>query len=353
MKGIDSMMPVVRKMGVNAYPAPFVDESISGYTIYGYAPLGTEEDEDGWTIEIIHEVGGVKTTRLFKQRWSKRQELLFGEGDFLIELVDGTIVKKENYNVLTAKQIGTDYPTVKRILRAGKLDSSITSLNSAFRNLPYLEYANLTTWDISNVTDLEALFMTSGLKGYNLNGWNVKSITSMRSIFMQCANIKEIDCSIFMGAPTITLYDTFNGCSSVEELDLSMLDVSAVLTLRQLFKDCTSLKTLNLTGWNTSSLNYNDYYTTAQTFSNCVSLEQIIGWVPGTMKCTLDLSSCPLNFESVLVMLNACSDEPKSGAMMTFKSGLYNNFTEEEKNQIDSIRNAKTNAGWTIINMGN
>lgn len=69
--------PVVQTMS-EAMPAPFVDEVSEAEKYYGWAPIGTMEDEDGWRIMKESKEGTV-TKRLYasgsmdyKFRWSER-----------------------------------------------------------------------------------------------------------------------------------------------------------------------------------------------------------------------------------------------------------------------------------------
>ena len=43
MKTSKTTAPVVKLLGVNELPEPFVDEANASTTYYGYAPLGTQQ----------------------------------------------------------------------------------------------------------------------------------------------------------------------------------------------------------------------------------------------------------------------------------------------------------------------
>ena len=42
--------PVIKTLGVDELPAPFVDASTQGTTYYGWAPIGIDEGENGWRL---------------------------------------------------------------------------------------------------------------------------------------------------------------------------------------------------------------------------------------------------------------------------------------------------------------
>ncbi len=81
MKSVKIDAPIVRTFS-EYLPEPFVDET-SGATYYGYAPLGTTEEEEGW--RIIKEIKDETVTkRLYSQgtmdfisAWSKRTEYTY------------------------------------------------------------------------------------------------------------------------------------------------------------------------------------------------------------------------------------------------------------------------------------
>lgn len=71
--------PVVQTMS-EYLPEPIVDNNADGAIYKGYAPLGTDEDTEGWKITKTTTVGSVtrtqyaKGTMEFISAWSKRTE---------------------------------------------------------------------------------------------------------------------------------------------------------------------------------------------------------------------------------------------------------------------------------------
>lgn len=65
-------------------PEPFIDAVGGGVTYYGYAPIQTKEDEEGWRI-VKKVVSGSVTKVLysngsmaFNVKWSDRATLVYG-----------------------------------------------------------------------------------------------------------------------------------------------------------------------------------------------------------------------------------------------------------------------------------
>lgn len=70
--------PVIQTLGVEYLPAPFEEHLQGGDVIYGWAPIGTAETDEGWRIMKETTVGGV-IKRLYAQgsmdfrfKWSER-----------------------------------------------------------------------------------------------------------------------------------------------------------------------------------------------------------------------------------------------------------------------------------------
>lgn len=70
--------PAVQTLGVNIIPEPFIDEADENTTYYGYAPMGTDENAEGWMI-VKKVKSGTVTKALYAQgkmdyvsAWSNR-----------------------------------------------------------------------------------------------------------------------------------------------------------------------------------------------------------------------------------------------------------------------------------------
>ena len=82
MNGKKLDAPAVRNFGVDLMPDPLIDEQDDA-TYYGYAPLGTGEDEKGWLIKKVTKDGTVTKTEYadgvldFVSAWSDRENLVY------------------------------------------------------------------------------------------------------------------------------------------------------------------------------------------------------------------------------------------------------------------------------------
>lgn len=74
--------PVVRTFS-EYLPEPYIDEASDSVKYYGWAPMGTSEDEDGWRIMRETKDGTVtkreyaQVTMDFVSAWSKRTSYVY------------------------------------------------------------------------------------------------------------------------------------------------------------------------------------------------------------------------------------------------------------------------------------
>lgn len=82
MKEVKTNAPIVRTFG-EYLPEPFVDASTEDTTYYGWAPMGTSEDENGWRIMRKKTESGVtkceyaQGTMDFVSAWSERENYTY------------------------------------------------------------------------------------------------------------------------------------------------------------------------------------------------------------------------------------------------------------------------------------
>ena len=149
---------------------------------------------------------------------------------------------------------------------------------------------NFKNWDISNVTNMEKMFLEcNNIKG--ISNWNTSKVNNMSYMFSKCNNIPNIsnwdtsnvkdmsymfnECNII---PDISNWDTSNvklmtglffNCIYLSSLpDLSKWDTYNVEDFSKMFDECKSLQSLpDISKWETSSVKDMSYM-----FHNCWSL---------------------------------------------------------------------------------
>ena len=199
------------------------------------------------------------------------------------------------------------------------------------------------------------------LKHIALNGWDTTNNTSINHIFYYAYNIKSIPW--FDTGNVIDFSWAFRGCESVK--DFPRFNTSNGIYFSSMLRGCNAITSMCLIDttkaeWlnfmfaeneNLESLAIPRIPANAVTnfmLHNCISLTTIT--LSEIISNSLDMSSCPLTADSVLIVLNAL-DLNVIGKTISFKEGLYATYNGEERAAIDAVRNDAVAAGWTVVNM--
>jgi hypothetical protein len=199
------------------------------------------------------------------------------------------------------------------------------------------------------------------LKHIALNGWDTTNNTSINHMFYNAYNIKSIPW--FDTGNVIDFSWAFRGCRLVK--DFPRFNTSNGINFSSMLRGCHAITSMCLIDttkaqWLDSMFAENENLeslaipripanaVTDFMLHNCISLTTIT--LSEIISNSLDMSSCPLTADSVLIVLNAL-DLNVSGKQVAFKTGLYATYTADEKAAIDTARNAAVAAGWTVVNM--
>ena len=135
---------------------------------------------------------------------------------------------------------------------------------------------DISSWDVSNVTDMSNMFYVSGSFNQNLNSWNTGRVTNMQYMFANAyafngdisswnvsnvtnmsnmfdnANAFNSDIGSWNTGRVTNISYMFNGASSFNQ-PLNSWDVSNVTNMGDMFRNA-SLFNQNLNSWNTSNV---------------------------------------------------------------------------------------------------
>ena len=136
----------------------------------------------------------------------------------------------------------------------GSAMSSVTNLAALFENSE-LHNINVSNWDTSNVTDIQAAFRYCRfLTNLDVSNWDTRNVTDMTGMFEYCNNIKYLDVSNFDTSKVRSMAGMFNMCSNVDTLDVSNFDTSKVTNMANLFNTCSKVTNLDVSKWNVSKV---------------------------------------------------------------------------------------------------
>ena len=108
---------------------------------------------------------------------------------------------------------------------------------------------NLSNWDISNATDMSAMFQgCEYLESIgNISGWNTSKVMSMSWLFKRCIRLNGIGDLSRWDVSHCTVFSwMFDNCATQEELDLSGWDISSVKDMSSIFDGMTGLRKISL-----------------------------------------------------------------------------------------------------------
>ena len=131
--------------------------------------------------------------------------------------------------------------------------SGITDMSFLFSSSAYTSGKNLyafngdiSTWDVSKVTNMKSMF--AGAKSFNqdISGWDVSKVTNMKAMFHSATSFNQKIPKWDVSKVT-NMELMFFGATSFNQ-DISRWDVSKVTNMRSMFNSATSFKH-NLDAW--------------------------------------------------------------------------------------------------------
>ena len=173
-----------------------------------------------------------------------------------------------NEDIQTCQNMFYDLVNITEIDLSNFDASHVTSMEAMFYNCSNLEKITFGKINTSSVDNMSQLFMLcKKLKSIDLSNFDTSSVKNLREMFSHCENIKIIDASNFNTSNVEIMEDIFGYCSSLEAVNLSSFDTSKVQVFKGLFYGCTNLKYLDLRNFTASSASHFWYM-----FTDCNSL---------------------------------------------------------------------------------
>ena len=119
--------------------------------------------------------------------------------------------------------------------------ANVTNLQNSFRNCSSFS-ANLSSWDVSNVTNFSAAFLISGVTAPStpvsgLGSWDMSSVTSIGSMLRTQTNYNE-DLSSWNVSNVVNMSNIFFGSTSFDQ-NLSSWDIAKVTNFTNFSRDAT------------------------------------------------------------------------------------------------------------------
>ena len=211
---------------------------------------------------------------------------------------------------------------------------SAKSMRETFAHLTLTEL-DVSSLNVSNVTSMVSMFaFDMQLKKIDCSSWDTRSLTGMAGIFSSCYQCESINVNGWNTSACTSMSNVFSWCHVLKELDLTSFDFSKTETIYNMFYDCLDLETIKFGVMDLKNCSNLD-----GAFGVCIRLKNVTGTIKNIHE-DLDLSSCPLTHDSIMVFINGLAhvDETK---ILSIKTTTYNQLTEGD------IAIA-TSQGWTI-----
>ena len=113
--------------------------------------------------------------------------------------------------------------------------SSITDMSYLFLRKDF--NGDISKWDVSNVKNMEDMFVDCFRFNKDISNWNVSNVKNMKEMFLGCKKFNS-DISNWNVSNVNNMTSMFHGCKSFNQ-DISKWDVSKVKDHYFAFSDCS------------------------------------------------------------------------------------------------------------------
>ena len=132
--------------------------------------------------------------------------------------------------------------------------SKVTRMNSMFEGVSRLTTLNLSNFDTSKVTNMEAMFgYMYGLTSLNISNFDTSQVTNMRDMFSNIRNLTSLSLTNFDTSKVTDMRAMFGYMYGLSSLNLSNFDTSQATDMNSMFAGM-SLTSLNLSNFDTSKV---------------------------------------------------------------------------------------------------
>ena len=131
--------------------------------------------------------------------------------------------------------------------------SKVTNMEKLFMGLTMFN-ENISKWDVSNVTNMSNMFNNTFSFNQNINNWNVSNVKNMSGMFKNAISFNQNINNWNVSNVTNMSY-MFNNATSFNQ-NISNWNVSNVIDMDHMFNNATSFNQ-NISNWNVHRYTYN------------------------------------------------------------------------------------------------
>jgi surface protein len=125
----------------------------------------------------------------------------------------------------------------------------VTNMQYLFRHISFNE--NISSWDVSNVTNMEQMFSDANPFNQNIGSWNVANVTNMYEMFLNNSSFNQ-NISTWNVSRVTDMSYMFLRASAFNQ-PIGSWNVSNVTNMRYMFQQATSFNQ-NISSWNVANV---------------------------------------------------------------------------------------------------
>ena len=188
--------------------------------------------------------------------------------------IDGVVYTKRDRAGLDNLIQARDWTAISTTCTSGMQDMSLLFYNV------YEPFEDITTWDVSSVTNTYRMFYNAGFFDQDIGHWNVSTINNMNGMFDGAFMFNQ-DISSWNVSNVTNMQGIFSSAASFNQ-DISGWDVSSVTNMLSMFFDASNFNQ-DISGWDVSNVTDMDGM-----FCDAINFNQdLSGW------CVLNITSEP------------------------------------------------------------
>ena len=217
--------------------------------------------------------------------------------------------------------------------------SNVTNMSNMFASAPSFN-GDISNWDVSSVTNMSLMFANASSFNQPLNDWETSSVTNMYAMFAYASSFNG-DVSNWDVSSVTNMSNMFSYASSFNA-DVSNWDVSSTTNMNTMFTNASSFNQ-PLNDWETSSVT--DMYAM---FANATSFNgDVSNWdVSSVTELSAMFGNSALSTENYDALLNGWSQQNVQ-SNVTFGAQFLNYC-----NGADARQSLIDNHNWTISDDG-
>ncbi|WP_459576894.1 BspA family leucine-rich repeat surface protein [Companilactobacillus alimentarius] len=134
--------------------------------------------------------------------------------------------------------------------------SNVTNMSHMFDGLGNLTVLDVSTWDISHVSNMSYMFSDTGLSLIDVSTWDTGNVLNMRHMFSAdntTSNLQQLDVSNWNVSNVSDMSAMFMKDQQLKVLDISNWDVHKVIKMNDMFSGASGLRKLDFSKWQSNA----------------------------------------------------------------------------------------------------